>query len=69
MIDLFPKILHLYSVIGRNPKDYGTGDLLYFTGLHTIAIGHCRRTYYINFASQAGDSGYVQASDTTIEII
>ncbi len=36
LIDLFLKILHLYSVISRKPKDYGTGDLLYFTELHTI---------------------------------
>jgi DNA-binding MarR family transcriptional regulator len=38
LIDLFLKILHLYSVIGRKPKDYGTGDLLYFTELHTITV-------------------------------
>jgi DNA-binding MarR family transcriptional regulator len=38
LIDLFLKILHLYSVIGRRPKDYGTGDLLYITEIHTIAM-------------------------------
>lgn len=38
LIDLFLKILHLYSVIGRKPKDYGTGDLLYVTEIHTIAM-------------------------------
>jgi len=38
LIDLFLKILHLYSVIGRKPKDYGTGDLLYVTELHTIIV-------------------------------
>ncbi|TFG40693.1 MAG: MarR family transcriptional regulator [Bacteroidia bacterium] len=38
LIDLFLKILHLYSIIGRKPKDYGTGDLLYFTELHTITM-------------------------------
>jgi len=38
LIDLFLKILHLYSVINRKPKDYGTGDLLYFTELHTISV-------------------------------
>lgn len=38
LIDLFLKILHLYSVIGRKPKDYGTGDLLYFTEVHTISV-------------------------------
>jgi DNA-binding MarR family transcriptional regulator len=38
LIDMFLKILHLYSIIGRKPKDYGTGDLLYFTELHTITV-------------------------------
>jgi DNA-binding MarR family transcriptional regulator len=38
LIDLFLKILHLYSIIGKKPKDYGTGDLLYFTELHTITV-------------------------------
>lgn len=38
LIDLFLKILHLYSVIGRKPKDYGTGDLLYVTEIHTIKM-------------------------------
>jgi len=38
LIDLFLKILHLYSVIGKKPKDYGTGDLLYFTEIHTITM-------------------------------
>lgn len=38
LIDLFLNILHLYSIIGRKPKDYGTGDLLYFTELHTITV-------------------------------
>ncbi len=38
LIDQFLRILHLYSVITRKPKDYGTGDLLYFTEVHTIAM-------------------------------
>ncbi len=38
MIDQFLKILNLYSVINRKPKDYGTGDLLYFTEIHTISM-------------------------------
>jgi DNA-binding MarR family transcriptional regulator len=38
LIELFLKILHLYSVIVRKPKDYGTGDLLYFTEVHTITM-------------------------------
>lgn len=36
--ELFLKILHLYTVIGRKPKDYGTGDLLYLTEVHTIIM-------------------------------
>jgi len=38
LTDQFLKILHLYSVISRKPKDYGTGDLLYFTEVHTITM-------------------------------
>jgi DNA-binding MarR family transcriptional regulator len=38
LIDLFLKILHLYSVISRKPVNYGTGDLLYFTEIHTISV-------------------------------
>jgi hypothetical protein len=38
LIDHFLRILHLYSVIERKPKDYGTGDLLHFTEVHTIAM-------------------------------
>jgi DNA-binding MarR family transcriptional regulator len=38
LIDLFLKILHLYSVIGRKPKDYGTGDMLYIAEIHTITM-------------------------------
>lgn len=38
LIDLFLKILHLYGVINRKPKDYGTGDLLYLTEIHTLTM-------------------------------
>lgn len=38
LVDLFLKILHLYSVISRKPVNYGTGDLLYFTEIHTISV-------------------------------
>ncbi|MGQ9621686.1 MAG: MarR family winged helix-turn-helix transcriptional regulator [Bacteroidales bacterium] len=38
LIDQFLRILHLYSVITRKPKDYGTGDMLYFTEVHTIEM-------------------------------
>lgn len=38
LIDLFLKILHLYSVIDKKPKDYGTGDKLHLAELHTITM-------------------------------
>jgi DNA-binding MarR family transcriptional regulator len=36
IIDLFTRILHLYSVIDKRPKDFGTGDLLYVSEIHAI---------------------------------
>ena len=40
IIDLFIRILHLYSVLDKKPKDFGTGDLLYVSEIHAIhAIG------------------------------
>ena len=55
LIDLFLKILHLYSVIGRKPKDYGTGDLLYFTEIHTIAmVGKNREINMTRLADMMG---------------
>jgi DNA-binding MarR family transcriptional regulator len=36
MIDLFTRILHLYSVADKRPKEFGTGDLLYVTEIHAI---------------------------------
>lgn len=38
LIDQFLKILHLYSVINRKPKDYGTGDLLHLAEIHTLTM-------------------------------
>ena len=38
LIDQFLKMLNLYSVITRKPKDYGTGDLLYFNEVHTMTF-------------------------------
>ncbi len=38
IIDLFNKILHVYSVIDKKPKEYGTGDLLYVSEIHAIHI-------------------------------
>ena len=55
LIDLFLKILHLYSVIGRKPKDYGTGDLLYFTEIHTISmVGKNREINMTRLAEMMG---------------
>jgi DNA-binding MarR family transcriptional regulator len=55
LIDLFLKILHLYSVIGRKPKDYGTGDLLYFTEIHTITmVGKNREINMTRLAEMMG---------------
>jgi DNA-binding MarR family transcriptional regulator len=36
IIDLFIRILHLYSVLDKKPKDFGTGDLLYVSEIHAI---------------------------------
>jgi DNA-binding MarR family transcriptional regulator len=55
LIDQFLKILHLYSVIGRKPKNYGTGDLLFFTEIHTISmVGKNREINMTNLADLMG---------------
>jgi len=36
MINVFIRILHLYSVIDKKPKDFGTGDLLYVSEIHAV---------------------------------
>ena len=55
LIDQFLKILHLYSVISRRPVDYGTGDLLYFTEIHTITtIGKNKEINLIRLAEKMG---------------
>ncbi len=38
LIDLFNRILHLYSVIDKKPKDFGTGDLLYVSEIHAVYL-------------------------------
>jgi DNA-binding MarR family transcriptional regulator len=38
IIDTFNRILHLYSVIDKKPKEYGTGDLLYVSEIHAIYL-------------------------------
>jgi DNA-binding MarR family transcriptional regulator len=60
LIDLFLKILHLYSVIGRKPKDYGTGDLLYFAELHTITV--VARNHEINMTELADLMGVTRGA-------
>jgi DNA-binding MarR family transcriptional regulator len=60
LIDQFLKILHLYSVISRKPVDYGTGDFLYFTEIHTItAIG---KTGEINMTQLADKMGVTRGA-------
>ena len=55
LIDQFLRILHLYSVISRKPVDYGTGDLLYFTEIHTITtIGKNREINMTRLAEKMG---------------
>jgi DNA-binding MarR family transcriptional regulator len=55
LIDQFLKILHLYSVISRKPVDYGTGDLLYFTEIHTITtVGKNREINMTHLAEKMG---------------
>ncbi|TAL81458.1 MAG: MarR family transcriptional regulator [Bacteroidetes bacterium] len=55
LIDLFLKILHLYSVIGRKPKDYGTGDLLFVAEIHTIVmVGNNREINMTELADMMG---------------
>lgn len=38
LIDLFNRILHLYSVIDKKPKNFGTGDLLYVSEIHAVYL-------------------------------
>ena len=38
IIDIFNRILHIYSIIDKKPKEYGTGELLYVSEIHTIHI-------------------------------
>lgn len=38
IVDLFNKILHIYSIIDKKPKEYGTGDLLYVSEIHAIHV-------------------------------
>lgn len=38
IIDIFNKILHIYSIIDKKPKEFGTGDLLYVSEIHAIHV-------------------------------
>jgi|ERR1035437_8054482 DNA-binding MarR family transcriptional regulator len=38
IIDIFNKILHIYSIIDKKPKEFGTGDLLYVSEIHAINV-------------------------------
>jgi len=41
IIDIFNRMLHIYSVLDKKPKEYGTGDLLYVSEIHAIySIGN-----------------------------
>ncbi len=60
LIDQFLRILHLYSVISRRPVDYGTGDLLYFTEIHTITT--LRQNKEINMTHLAEKMGVTRGA-------
>jgi DNA-binding MarR family transcriptional regulator len=60
LIDLFLKMLHLYSVIGRKPKDYGTGCPLYFAEIHTITV--IGRNDDVNMTRLAGIMGVTKGA-------
>lgn len=38
LVNLFQSILHAYSIIERQPRDFGTGSPVYLTELQTIAM-------------------------------
>lgn len=60
MIDLFTRILHIYSVIDKKPKDFGTGDLLYVSEIHALhSIG---RNPEINLTQLAELSGVTRGA-------
>jgi DNA-binding MarR family transcriptional regulator len=60
MIDLFTRILHLYSVIDKKPKDFGTGDLLYVNEIH--AIHYIAANPEINMTQLAEVSGVTKGA-------
>jgi DNA-binding MarR family transcriptional regulator len=60
MIDMFIRILHLYSVIDKKPKDFGTGDLLYVTEIH--AIHYIGANPEINMTQLADISGVTKGA-------
>ncbi|HEX2969957.1 MAG TPA: MarR family transcriptional regulator [Bacteroidales bacterium] len=60
LIDQFLKILHLYSVINRKPKDYGTGDMLYLTEIHTLIM--ISKNEHVNMTSLAEIMGVTKGA-------
>jgi len=38
MVQLFQNILHAYSIIEKQPRDFGTGNTLHLTELQTISM-------------------------------
>jgi DNA-binding MarR family transcriptional regulator len=38
ILDLFNRILHTYTVIDKKPKNFGNGDLLFVSEVHTIYL-------------------------------
>jgi DNA-binding MarR family transcriptional regulator len=64
IIDLFTRILHLYSVIDKKPKDFGTGDLLYVSEIH--AIHYISGNPEINMTQLAEISGVTKGAISQI---
>lgn len=60
MVDLFVRILHLYSAIDKKPRDFGTGDLLYVSEIH--AIHYISSNPEINLTQLAEMSGVTRGA-------
>jgi DNA-binding MarR family transcriptional regulator len=60
IIELFNRILHLYAVMDKKPRDLGTGDLLYVSEIHTIH--YISRNPEINMTQLAELSGVTRGA-------
>lgn len=60
IIDLFTRILHLYSTIDKKPRDFGTGDLLFVSEIH--AIHYIAANPEINMTQLAEISGVTKGA-------